>query len=64
VPTRLIGARVPLPRHDGRLQVVEPATGEIVADHQLVAPGGLPPCRPDWCGGADCAAGWRRGGHE
>ena len=39
VPTRLIDATVGLSRRCGRLQVVEPATSEIVADHGLVAPG-------------------------
>ncbi len=39
VPTTLIGAHVHLVHHGGRLQVVVPATGMIVADHELVAPG-------------------------
>jgi transposase len=39
VPTRLIGATVVLRQHDGKLLIVEPATGEIVAEHRLVAPG-------------------------
>jgi len=39
VPTRLIGTGVELRSGDGRLFVVEPNTGEIVADHALVAPG-------------------------
>jgi transposase len=39
VPTRLIGQRVELLTRDGRLLVVEPTSGEIVAEHRLVAPG-------------------------
>jgi transposase len=39
VPTRLIGAIVLLRNADGRLLVIEPGTGEVVADHRLVAPG-------------------------
>jgi transposase len=39
VPNRLLGTTVLIVVHDGRVQVLEPFTGEIVADHQLVAPG-------------------------
>jgi hypothetical protein len=39
VPTRLIGHTVELRNSGGRLLVVEAPTGEIVADHMLVAPG-------------------------
>jgi hypothetical protein len=39
VPTRLIGAQVHLRVDDGRLLAVAAATGEIVAEHMLVAPG-------------------------
>jgi hypothetical protein len=39
VPTRLIGSRVEVATGDGRVVVVEPATGELVAEHALVAPG-------------------------
>ncbi|HXZ71107.1 MAG TPA: IS21 family transposase [Streptosporangiaceae bacterium] len=39
VPTRLIGARVRIVIDHGALLVVEPATGAIVAEHELVAPG-------------------------
>lgn len=39
VPTRLIGAVVELVSESGRVRVVEVATGEVVADHALVAPG-------------------------
>jgi transposase len=39
VPTRLIGHTVELRNSGGRLLVVEAPTGEIVADHTLVAPG-------------------------
>jgi hypothetical protein len=39
VPTRLIGHSVELRNTGGRLLVVEAPTGEIVADHALVAPG-------------------------
>ncbi|MBE7190709.1 IS21 family transposase, partial [Jatrophihabitans endophyticus] len=39
VPNRLIGASVLITVVDGRVQVLEPFTGELVADHQLVAPG-------------------------
>lgn len=37
VPTRLIGARVNIVIDHGALLVVEPATGAIVAEHELVA---------------------------
>jgi transposase len=39
VPTRLIGAQVTVAETGGRLLVTDPATGEIVAGHALVAPG-------------------------
>ena len=39
VPTTLIGTHVHLVHDGGRLQVVVPTTGLIVADHELVAPG-------------------------
>jgi transposase len=39
VPTRLIGARVILQQAAGRMLIVEAATGEVVADHALTAPG-------------------------
>ncbi len=39
VPTRLIGSTVQLRSGEGRILVVEPATGAVVADHVLVAPG-------------------------
>jgi len=39
VPTRLIGATVVLRQHGGRLLVVDPGTEQVVADHQLAAPG-------------------------
>jgi transposase len=39
VPTRLIGHTVELRNSGGRLLVVETPTGEVVADHALVAPG-------------------------
>ncbi len=39
VPTRLVGAQVELLTADGRVRIVEPLTGELVAEHQLVAPG-------------------------
>jgi transposase len=39
VPTRLIGQQVELLTCEGRVRVVEPLTGELVADHPLVAPG-------------------------
>jgi transposase len=39
VPTALIGAQVALLAADGRLTVVAPATGEVVAEHPLLAPG-------------------------
>lgn len=38
VPTTLIGTHVHLVHHGGRLQVLIPATGLIVADHELVVP--------------------------
>jgi transposase len=39
VPSRLIGSTVLLRVSDGQLQVLEPFTGEIAAEHELVAPG-------------------------
>ena len=39
VPTRLIGSTVELRSGEGRLLVVEPGTGQVVAEHPLVAPG-------------------------
>jgi hypothetical protein len=39
VPNRLIGAVVLIAVAEGRVQVLEPFTGEIVAEHALVAPG-------------------------
>jgi transposase len=39
VPTRLIGHTVELRNTNGRLLVVQAPTGEVVADHALVAPG-------------------------
>ncbi|WP_167330202.1 Mu transposase domain-containing protein, partial [Rhodococcoides fascians] len=39
VPVRLIGATVTLVQTEGRLVVVEPATGEVVAEHDLGQPG-------------------------
>jgi transposase len=39
VPNRLIGATALITVLDGRVQVLEPFTGEIVAEHTLVAPG-------------------------
>jgi transposase len=39
VPNRLIGTTVLITISDTTVQVVEPFTGEIVADHVLVAPG-------------------------
>ncbi|WP_406265554.1 IS21 family transposase [Nocardia sp. NBC_00881] len=39
VPTRLIGEKVQIVLDCGALLVLEPATGVIVAEHELVAPG-------------------------
>jgi hypothetical protein len=39
VPTRLIGTQVGLRTDDGRLLVIVTSTGEVVAEHTLVAPG-------------------------
>ena len=39
VPTRLIGASVAVVVDHGAVCLVEPATGVIVAEHELVAPG-------------------------
>ena len=39
VPTRLIGTEVRLRADDGRLLVIMTGTGEVVAEHTLVAPG-------------------------
>jgi len=40
VPVRLIGSTVQLRIDDGRLLAIVAATGEVVAEHVLVAPGG------------------------
>jgi transposase len=39
VPTRLIGSRVLILAGDGQLQVLESFTGEVLAEHALIAPG-------------------------
>jgi hypothetical protein len=39
VPNRLIGQTVLIAVAEGQVQVLEPFTGEIVAEHALVAPG-------------------------
>ena len=39
VPARLIGEQVGLRTDDGRLLVIVTGTGEVVAEHILVAPG-------------------------
>lgn len=39
VPTRLIGARVILQPDEARMLIIDSVTGEVVADHPLVAPG-------------------------
>lgn len=39
MPTRLIGTTVTLAQDGGRLLIVEPSSGEVVADHALTAPG-------------------------
>lgn len=39
VPTRLIGQTVELLAADGQVRVIKPATGELLAEHRLVAPG-------------------------
>jgi hypothetical protein len=39
VPTRLIGTSAGLRTDDGRLLVIVTGTGEVVAEHSLVAPG-------------------------
>lgn len=39
VPTRLIGTQVGLRTDDGRLLVIVTGTGEVIAEHILVAPG-------------------------
>lgn len=39
VPNRLIGVVVLIAVAEGRVQVLEPFTGEVVAEHALVAPG-------------------------
>jgi hypothetical protein len=39
VPNRLIGAVVLIAVAEGRVEVLEPFTGEVVAEHALVAPG-------------------------
>jgi transposase len=38
-PTRLIGSQVEVLTGDGRVRIIEPLTGEVVAEHPLVAPG-------------------------
>jgi len=44
VPSRLIGACVLIRVTGRRVQVLEPFTGEIAAEHQLVAPGEVSVC--------------------
>jgi hypothetical protein len=39
VPSRLIGASVLVEVHCGTIRILEPFTGEIAAEHQLVTPG-------------------------
>ncbi|MDF6104108.1 Mu transposase domain-containing protein, partial [Gordonia hongkongensis] len=39
VPNRLIGATVTLLQDGGTLLIAEPASGEVVAEHALAAPG-------------------------
>lgn len=39
VPTRLIGSTVTVIADGARLVIIEPGSGEIVADHELAAPG-------------------------
>jgi transposase len=39
VPSRLIGTMVLISVLDGRVHVLEPFTGEVIAEHALVAPG-------------------------
>ena len=39
VPTRLIGAQVGVRTEDGRVLIIVAPTGEVVAEHTLVAPG-------------------------
>ena len=39
VPNRLVGTTVRVVQDGGRLLITEPATGEVVADHELAAPG-------------------------
>jgi len=39
VPTRLIGTQVGLRTDDGRLLVVVTSTGQVIAEHTLIAPG-------------------------
>ena len=39
VPNRLIGSQVAVLAGDGKIRVVEPMTGELVAEHSLAAPG-------------------------
>ena len=50
VPVRLIGAEVRLRTDDGRLLVIMTGTGQVVAEHFLVAPGGAS-VRDDHYGG-------------
>jgi hypothetical protein len=39
VPSRLIGGTVLIAVHGSRIRILEPLTGEVAAEHQLVAPG-------------------------
>ena len=39
VPARLIGATVVVAVHENTIRILEPLTGEVAAEHQLVAPG-------------------------
>ncbi len=44
VPMELIGASVAVRNRDGHLHIIDTATGEIVADHLVVAPGEVSVC--------------------
>src|SRR4249919_1542096 len=41
VPCRLIGHQVTITTTDQLIMIIEPITGEVLAEHQLVAPGGV-----------------------
>ena len=61
VPNRLIGTVVLITVAEGRVQVLEPVTGEVVAEHALVAPGEASIVDEHYGGPRRTSRGGRRG---